>query len=288
MPNAMPSIPVLDTIAGLADTTDAWISDIWGVLHDGVRAFPSAWPACVRFREAGGTIVLVTNAPRAAAEVAAMLDRLGIPDEAYDAIVTSGDLSRTLVSDYRGQRLFHLGPERVAGVLDGLDVTLVDDSDADVVLCTGLFDDEREQPDDYRDRLARLAARHVPLICANPDLIVERGHRLVPCAGALAEIYRELGGPVRYAGKPHPEIYERAFGAIETARGTRPPRERVLAIGDGIRTDVAGAGGAGLRCVFVASALHVEKSAALDANAMSQLFAGHPHPPIAAMAALAW
>jgi HAD superfamily hydrolase (TIGR01459 family) len=288
MTDQAPAIAVLTSVAALAATADAWISDIWGVLHNGIAAYPEAGAACVRFRKEGGTVVLVTNAPRPEAEVAAMLDRLGVPREAYDAIITSGDVSRSLVAEFPGRRLYHLGPERAAGILGGLDVQLVGAEEADVVLCTGLFDDEHEEPGYYTQELTGLARRRVPLICANPDLMVERGPKLVPCAGALAEIYKALGGPVLYAGKPYGPIYDRAYAAVRTARGSLPPKERILAIGDGLRTDVEGAGREGLRCLFIASALHVDDRRVFDAGHVAELVAGHAHPPAAAMRALAW
>ena len=288
MTEKAPAIAVLTSVAPLAATTDAWISDIWGVLHNGIAAYPDAGAACVRFREAGGTVVLVTNAPRPEADVARMLQRLGIPRGAYDAIMTSGDVSRSLIAEYPGARLYHLGPERAAGVLTGLDVRLSGPDEAEVVLCTGLFEDEHEQPDDYRDELRSLASRKVPLICANPDLVVERGPKLVPCAGALAQIYEEIGGTVLYAGKPYGPIYERAYAAIRAARGALPPKDRILAIGDGLRTDVEGAGREGLRCLFIASALHVDERRAFDSGHVAEIVAGHAHPPAAAMRTLAW
>jgi len=282
------NIAILDTVAGLASSSDAWISDIWGVLHNGLAAFRGAGPACMRFRENGGTVVFVTNAPRPAAAVSRMLERLGISGAAYDAIVTSGDVSRGLLADFASRRVYHLGPERDAGILDGLDLRVGPAETADVVLCTGLFHDDTEQPEDYRLILADLASRHVPLICANPDLVVERGPKLIPCAGALAEIYKSLGGQVLYAGKPYPAIYARAYAEIERARGRLLPKERILAIGDGMRTDVEGAGREGLRCLFIASALHVDDQRAFDAGHVADLFAGHAHPPAAAMRALEW
>lgn len=288
MPQTTPGIAVHSTIAALAETADAWISDIWGVLHNGLAAFPEAGPACLRFREGGGTIVLVTNAPRPEAKVASMLDRLGLPRAAYDAIITSGDVSRSIVAEFPGRKLFHLGPERDVGILDGLGARLAGADEAEVVLCTGLIDDEHETPDDYREMLAALRERDVPLICANPDLMVERGPKLIPCAGSLARIYETLGGRVLYAGKPYPAIYERAYAAIGAARGSLPPKDRILAIGDGLRTDVEGAGREGLRCVFIASALHVDDRRAFDSGHVAELFAGHAYPPMAAMRALKW
>jgi len=288
MPQMNAAIALPPGIAPLADTADAWISDIWGVLHNGVSAFPDAGPTCVRYRAGGGTIVLVTNAPRPAANVARMLDRLGLPRDAYDAIITSGDVSRSIIAEFPGRRLFHLGPKHDAGIMDGLDTTPATADDAELVLCTGLFNDERETPDDYRDMLAALARRGVPLICANPDLMVERGPKLIPCAGSLAQIYEALGGHTLYAGKPYPAIYERAYAAIQEARGTLPPKDRILAIGDGLRTDVEGAGREGLRCVFIASALHVDDRHAFDDGHVARIFAGHAYPPAAAMRALKW
>ncbi|MGE0765532.1 MAG: TIGR01459 family HAD-type hydrolase [Hyphomicrobiaceae bacterium] len=285
MPNG---IAVLESIAPLSNAADAWISDIWGVLHNGLAAFPDAGPACLQFRKTGGTIVLVTNAPRPAEKVARMLDRLGLPREAYDAIITSGDVSRSIVAEFPGRKIFHLGPERDLGVMEGLDATLSDAEDAEVVLCTGLFNDESETPDHYRPMLEDLSRRDVTFICANPDLMVERGPKLIPCAGALAQIYQTLGGRVLYAGKPHAAIYERAYAAIEAARGALPSKDRILAIGDGLRTDIEGAGREGLACVFIASALHVDDRRAFDAGHIAELFANHPHPPKAAMRALRW
>lgn len=279
-------IPILDTLAPLAATADAWISDIWGVLHNGVAALPGAGEACVRYREGGGTVVLVTNAPMPAAAVAKRLDQLGIDRAAYDAIITSGDLSSSLLAEYAGRSLFYLGPARRSYVQSAPGMTLAPAESADVVLCTGLVDDEQETPEQYRDMLAALARRKVPLICANPDLMVERGPRLVPCAGALAQVYEEHGGPVVYAGKPYPLVYESAYAAIATARATLPPKARILAIGDGIRTDIAGAGRAGLRSVFIASALHTDGDQGLTPETLARLFEDNPHPPVAAMQSL--
>ncbi|MFN3744147.1 MAG: TIGR01459 family HAD-type hydrolase [Hyphomicrobiaceae bacterium] len=286
--NAGPHIPLLRSIAPLATTSDAWISDVWGVLHDGARSHPAASAACARFRAGGGTIVLVSNAPSTGAEVMVHLDSLGVPRAAYDAIVTSGDVTRALISAWRGRPVHHLGPDRYLGTFAGLDVIFTPLSEAAVVVCTGLIEDDHETPDDYRDVLAAMRARHQPMICVNPDIVVERGHRLVYCAGALAAAYEALGGEVAYAGKPHPPIYARARELIAERRGAEVETARILAIGDGIKTDIAGAAAAGLRAVFIASALHVGATDQLDAAMLGRLFAGHPVPPIAALEALAW
>lgn len=285
---AGPHVPLLSSIAPLAATSDAWISDVWGVLHDGVKPYPAASAACVTFRAGGGTVVLVSNAPSTGAEVTAHLDSMGVPRAAYDAIVTSGDVTRALIATWSGRPIHHLGPDRYLGTFDGLDVKFSPLREADVVVCTGLIEDDYETPDDYRAVLAEMKARNLPMICVNPDIVVERGSRLVYCAGALADAYAALGGEVAYAGKPYPPIYTRARELIAEVRGAPVETARVLAIGDGIKTDIAGAASAGLRAVFIASALHVRGDDALDEAELGRLFAGHPAPPVAALAELSW
>jgi HAD superfamily hydrolase (TIGR01459 family) len=283
-----PTVPIITSVAGLGAAHEAWISDIWGVLHNGTTAFPAASEACVRYRRQGGIVMLVTNAPQPEADVARMLARLGVPREAYDAIVTSGDVTRALIEPWRGRAVHHLGPERQRGILDGLDIRLVSPDAAEAVVCTGLAEDDHETPDDYRCLLARLRARGLPMICANPDLVVERGDRVVYCAGALAEAYARLGGIVQYAGKPHAPIYARALALIDAAKGRPVARDKVLAIGDGLKTDIAGAEALGLASLFIASALHVPSGRALDPSLLAELFGGHRAPPVAAQRALVW
>lgn len=281
-------IPILASLSSLATAADVWLSDVWGVIHNGRAAFPAAVDACVRFRAQAGTVILITNAPRPDAAVAETLARLGVPRAAWDAIVTSGDVTRDLVRPWGRRPLFHLGPARDAGVFEGLDVSFAEANAADVVVCTGLFDDETETPETYRPMLERLAARGTPMICANPDVFVERGDRLIPCAGGIAQLFQALGGDVAYAGKPYAPIYERAFGIASSVRGTPVPKDRMLAIGDGLKTDLLGAGEAGLRSVFIASALHVDPRRDFDEALLAELFATYPHPPIAAQPVLRW
>jgi HAD superfamily hydrolase (TIGR01459 family) len=279
-------IPILSSIAALADTTDAWIVDIWGVMHNGARAHASAVEACRRFRADGGTVVLLSNAPRPFAAVVPHMTGLGVPADAYDAGVTSGDATREMISEWQGRPLLHIGPERDLGLFAGLDVRLAPAEEAEVVVCSGLHDDTRETPADYAELFRGLLARGVPMICANPDIMVERGDKLLYCAGALAESYAAKGGRVSYAGKPHLPVYERALAEI--ARRTCRPVEksRVLCIGDGIETDLAGAYAATLRSVFVASPIFAPNG--LSAATLEGLFANRPFAPIAAMLALAW
>jgi HAD superfamily hydrolase (TIGR01459 family) len=280
------SPPILSSVAAIAGESDAWICDVWGVLHNSVTAFGAAAYACRRFRDRGGVVVLLSNAPRPGHVVQQQLDSLEVPRDAYDAIVTSGDLTRAIVRERSREALFHLGPGRDAALFEGLGVRFTDASHARLVVCSGLFDDEHETPEDYVPMLGVLAARKVPMICANPDLTVERGQRLVFCAGALAEVYERLGGPVTYTGKPHLPVYGVVIEEIRKLKGYAVPKGRMLAIGDGIRTDIRGAANAGLRSLFIASAIHVDGP--LTSATVSRLFEGSDVQPIAAMPALMW
>jgi HAD superfamily hydrolase (TIGR01459 family) len=284
------TIPILPSMAALRGRYDAWLADIWGVIHNGVRAFEAACEACTRFREQGGVVVLISNAPRPHDAVARMLDRLGAPRAAYDAIVTSGDVTRRMLAAEPGRSVFHLGPDRDKGIFEGLDTRFVGADGADLAVNTGLFDDTKETPKDYAGMLQGFLARRVPMICANPDLMVERGDQLVYCAGALAVAYEEIGGTVHYAGKPHLPVYELAFELIATAAGRAVPRSRILAIGDGLKTDMAGAEAAGLDALFIPSLLHVKGDGANTAGEIDRLFAetGRAWRPIGAQLGLRW
>lgn len=257
-------IPTLSGLSGIAEGRDLILCDVWGVLHDGQKAHVAAGEALIRFRALPGPrrrrVVLVSNAPRPGDGVGRILDRFGVPREAYDAILTSGDLTRELIAARPGARIRHLGPERDLGVFKDLDLTLVPEEEADLVVCTGLFDDRAETPDDYRDELTRLAQRGLTMICANPDLVVESGNRLIPCAGLLAAAYADLGGEVVYAGKPHRPVYEAALSvAAALDDGGPDDKGRVIAIGDAIRTDIAGASGFGIASLLVARGIHAEE-----------------------------
>ncbi len=245
------------SISTLGDVTDAYdviLCDVWGVLHNGIDAFPLAGEALTAAREKGLTVVLITNSPRPAIGVIPQLRAIGVVDTAYDRIVTSGDVTRTLIAA-GPKKVFLLGPERDLPLFDGLDVEVVSKDEADCVVCTGFFDDEVEKPEDYRDMLSDFVSRKVPMICANPDLVVERGHRIIPCAGAVAAFYTALGGETRIAGKPHTPIYEATLAAAREARGDFD-KARVLAIGDGMPTDVKGAVDAGLDLLYISGGIH--------------------------------
>ncbi|WP_375466087.1 TIGR01459 family HAD-type hydrolase [uncultured Methylobacterium sp.] len=261
----MPStIPTLAGIAGIAAGYDLILCDVWGVLHDGTRAHAGAGDALIAFRGLEGArprrVVLVSNAPRPWDGVRRILDGYGVPRAAYDAILTSGDLTRDLVAKRPGARVHHLGPKRDAPIFSGLDVALVGAQAADLVVCTGLFDDATETADDYRGTLAALKARDVPMICANPDLVVERDGLLIPCAGLIAAAYAEVGGRVTYAGKPHRPVYAAAMQlAASLDGGAAPDPARVLAVGDALRTDIAGARAFGIPSLLVARGIHAEE-----------------------------
>jgi len=281
----------IERLSDLVDNVDVILSDIWGVVHNGLQAWDDACEALINFRERGGTVVLITNAPRPADAVERMLQRLKVPPQVYDAIVSSGDLTRAYVSDHRARPLCHIGPERDGSLFRDFGVTFESVERADYIVCSGLFNDETETAETYRDMLTRARARDLVMVCANPDIVVERGHRLIYCAGALAELYETLGGKVLWAGKPHPPIYEHALARAAAARGAPTPAARVLAIGDSVRTDLAGANRMGLPCLFVTAGIHAGELGERDnpdAAAVQQLFAGASQPPLAVTPRLKW
>lgn len=279
-------LPIVTSVASLAEGTSAWLVDIWGVVHNGVKPYLDACAACAQYRDQGGLVVLISNSPRPHDSVIAQLDAIGVPRSTFDAIVTSGDVARTLVSAYAGRPVLHIGPERDLGVFAGLDIERVSPEEAEAVVCTGLFNDEHETADDYTDILMACLVRRLPMICANPDIVVERGGRMIYCAGAIARAYEAAGGQVDYAGKPYLPIYNLAFATIEALRPGTADTSRLLAIGDGVATDISGAVAAGVRSVFVASGVHVK--GALDPGAVEGLFPAGAPRPIAVMPKLAW
>jgi HAD superfamily hydrolase (TIGR01459 family) len=225
----------------------------------------------MRFRAGGGTVILITNAPRPGAAVGRILDRLAVPREAYDAITSSGDVTRGIVESRPSERLFHLGPPRDLPIFVGLDVVFAPIESADYVVCSGLFDDATETPDDYRELLAAIRRRGLFMVCANPDVVVERGDTLVYCAGALADAYAARGGEVLYCGKPYAPIYEAALCAAAGLRASAVPLARVLAIGDSVRTDLIGAAAFGIDSMFVLSGIHADDLGGHEASHLAGL-----------------
>jgi HAD superfamily hydrolase (TIGR01459 family) len=284
----MTALKFAERLRDLVGDVDVLLSDIWGVVHNGLIAFPEACDALHSFRARGGTVILITNAPRPADSVQRQLRKLRVADETYDAIVSSGDLTRHFVADHSGQRMFLIGPERDSSIYRGLDPVLAPLEQADYIVCTGLFDDETESAENYRAMMLQARERKLTLVCANPDIVVERGDRLIYCAGAIAELYLELGGEVIFYGKPHRPIYERAIALATERRGRAVQLNRVLAIGDSVRTDLAGAQGFGIDCLFVTRGIHAEDFDGidqLDPASVRELFG---HPPRALTRELRW
>ena len=275
----------------LARNYDVVLSDVWGVIHNGVAAFPEACEALSRFRAKGGSVALITNAPRPGAVVVKLLDRLAVPHDAYDAIVSSGDVTRAVMAARPGKAVFHIGPERDLPIFDGLGLGFVPYEAADYVVCTGLANDEFETPEHYRELLTKIRARGLFMLCGNPDLVVERGDELLYCAGALADLYGTLGGEVFYAGKPHRPIYDQALERIAGLRGVATPLARVLAIGDSVRTDLKGASDRGIDCLFVTAGIHAEELGDRhnpDPAALTRIFAEAGIAPKAVTRRLMW
>lgn len=278
-------------LGALAGRYDVLLCDVWGVIHDGHAAFPPACDSLARWRAEGGEVILISNAPRPAAEVAAQLVGLGAPRAAWSALVTSGDVTRTLLAESAPGPAFHIGPERDAPLWQSLGLAFSDLEEAAFLLATGLTDDEVETPEDYRPLLADAAALGLPMICANPDIVVQRGARLIPCAGALAQLYEALGGAVAMAGKPYPPIYDAALAEARRLAGGDVDRRRVLAVGDGLPTDIAGAEAQGLDALFIAGGIHGEALApggALDPGAVDRLLAEAGLAAAFALTALIW
>ena len=284
----MTSLHFAERLSDLVDGVEVILSDIWGVVHNGLESFPEACEALHTYRQRGGTVVLITNAPRPADSVQRQLRKLGVADETYDAIVSSGDLTRNFVADHPGKKIFWIGPERDSSIHRGLDAVMAPLEQADYIICTGLFDDETESAEDYRAMMLQAREHKLPLICANPDIVVERGDRLIYCAGAIAELYRELGGEAIFYGKPHRPIYDRAMALAAERRGKPTALDRVLAIGDSVRTDLTGALGFGIDCLFLTRGIHSEEFEGidqLDPASVKELFG---HPPRALMRELRW
>ena len=259
----------VEGLQSLAESYDLVLCDVWGVLHNGVKAYEAASDALTRFRAKGGRVVLVSNAPRPGASVGTQLDGFGVPRSAYDAIVTSGDLTRLAIEERIRQIVHHIGPPRDMPIYDGLDARFGSIEEADYVVCSGFDNDETETVEDYRARLTAMRRRDLLMVCANPDLIVERGHMILPCAGTIGLAYEEMGGEVLYAGKPHGPVYDRALAVAAGVAGHPIPKGRVLAVGDAIRTDIAGAAGFGIDSLMVARGIHAEELGLHDGGLVS-------------------
>jgi HAD superfamily hydrolase (TIGR01459 family) len=255
-----------------------WLCDIWGVVHNGLKGYEAAAHALSQHRKQGGIVILVTNAPRISQDVQRQLHDLRIPPQSYDRVVTSGDVTQTLVKDQAKGKVYHLGPPRDLSMFAGQSVKKVPLAEAHAVLCTGLVNDDVETPDDYADLLSRMKKLKLPMICANPDKIVRKGNRLLYCAGSLAEKYSDMGGTVLMAGKPYEPIYNLALQIAGTIAGREIEKSKVLAIGDGPETDIKGAADFGISVVLVANGV-TDSSDGLEAT-LARVEAKVPHAKI--------
>jgi len=285
--NGAPAPALLHGLSGIASRYDAAICDVWGVLHNGRDVFEAAADAMRRFRDTSGPVVLLSNAPRPPEGVVALFKRLSMKLDFYDAIVTSGGVARAelmrLTAASKSLVLFYLGPDRDHPLFEGLNVRLAGAEEAEAVLCTGFHDDEMETPEDYRDLLARFAARRLPFLCANPDIVVQRGDKLIFCAGAIARLYESMGGEAVYFGKPHAAVFEAALAEARMLG----PAARPLVIGDGLETDILGANRMGLDSLFIAGGIHAAELGK-GAGALAALLEAKGVHAAAAMPALSW
>ncbi|MGN6096785.1 MAG: TIGR01459 family HAD-type hydrolase [Bosea sp. (in: a-proteobacteria)] len=284
------TVPVLQQAGALLARYDVLISDVWGVVHDGLWALEPACAALTAFRERGGAVILLSNAPGPSEQVAKLLDAKKVPRAAWDRLVTSGDVTRALIAESHHKLAYHIGWQSDRAVFEGLGVELVDEARADLVVATELNDYRSETPEQYRPLLRRFAERGLPFVCGNPDLVVHVGEDLLPCAGSLAVIYEELGGRVAWAGKPYRPAYDLALAAAAQVRGGRPiEADSVLVIGDAVRTDLAGAWLMGFDSLFIAGGIHRDETmrgGEVDPAGLAKVLDGLTVRPVAAMAAL--
>jgi len=289
------SLRLLSGLREIADDYDGFILDLWGVLHDGTAPFPGVLAALSELRQRNKRIAILSNAPRRAALVAERLTEIGIPPSLYDHIHSSGEeawqhLKRRDDDFYRalGRVCYHIGPPRDDNMLEGIDVEIVDTvAAAEFILNTGPWG-WNETVADYQPVLDGGRAHDLPMVCANPDLVVvHRGSRII-CAGALAQRYEAMGGRVRWHGKPFAAVYETCFALLRV-----PHRRRILAVGDSLRTDIAGANGVGIDSLLVAGGIHAEEFGLApgqvpDRDRLAQAVAASGHVPSAAIAHFGW
>jgi len=278
-------------LSAVADRYDVLLSDVWGVIHNGRESFRAACEALTRWRAERGPVILISNAPRPSSAVHSQLDQLGVPRAAWSAFISSGDATRILLSGRAPGPAWAIGPEKDAALYEGLDLAFAGPETASFISCTGPYDDDVEGPDDYEERFKVALARGLPMICANPDIVVQKGDRLIYCGGALAQRYEEMGGEVIMAGKPHAPIYDLCLTEAQMLLGRTLDRSRVLCIGDAVATDAKGANDQGLDVLFVASGIHGSETIGpdgVDAQAVEALLAKDGARATYAIADLAW
>lgn len=286
----MTNTPRISGLSDIADNYDAVLCDVWGVLHNGVTPWAGALKALSGFRDKGGIVVMITNAPRPTPPVLVHLEGLGVPlSGVFDEVVTSGDATRDLIEKFDGP-IHYLGPEHDKSLFKGLDVKLVDWQDAEAIVCTGLKNDTTDTPESYHDLLAQFHAAKLPFICANPDIVVEKGDKMLFCAGALARDYAAIGGETRIVGKPHKPIYDLAISRVDALSDKKIDRSRILAIGDGMPTDILGAQKNDLDALFISAGIHSSEYGEVenpDHEKVQQFLQLHNASPVAYLPRLA-
>lgn len=296
--NSCGPTPIVSGLGEIAAAYSVIFCDVWGVIHNGRRHFGAACDALARFRaEQKGVVILVTNAPRPNQPVREQLDGLGVPSQTYDDIVTSGDVTLALIAAHGSAPLHHIGPPRDHALFTilqqqtGVNPPRVGLDAAEYVVCTGLFDDAVETPEDYDAALKVMRSRGMEFISANPDHVVHVGDKLLYCSGAIASRYEEMGGRVLQAGKPYAPIYERAAALAREHCGAGIDKARILAIGDGMRTDVKGAVNFGLDALFVTGGIHqddVGSESQIDPARLAAFLKSENSRPRAAVNVLRW
>jgi len=248
----------LKGISEISDKFDVYFIDLWGVIHNGVQCYPEALKVLEKLKEQNKKIVLISNAPRPAAVVKVFLETIGLRSSGYDFLVTSGDITREYISlNSSKKNFYHLGPTRDIDLFKDLNVTLTSKEECEEIICTGLVSDEEEKLQDYKILLDFFLNKKIPLICANPDEVVARGEKIVFCAGALANQYKQEGGMVRYFGKPYSEIYSFALKKIRAHKDFKDKKEiNTLVIGDNIKTDIKGANLSNLDSVLILNGIY--------------------------------
>lgn len=281
---------IVTSVAEILEGFDVVFCDVWGVVHNGVTAYLPATEALVRFRDRGGTVVLLSNAPNPSSAVARFLDARRVRRDCWDALVTSGDITCAHVAEMGYEAVHHIGPARDLALFEHLHARRVALADAQAIVATGLVDDLNETGESYRGLLEGAGRRGMPLVCANPDLVVEVGGRLYPCAGAIATVYAQMGGEVFWAGKPHASAYTMAYKTAQRIRGGEIDTRRILGIGDAVRTDLKGAHDFGIASLFIAGGIHRDelfRDGQIDQAALARLLAAPAPQPMAVMGELA-
>jgi HAD superfamily hydrolase (TIGR01459 family) len=293
---ALSPIALYPSVATLAARYDGFVLDLWGVIHDGITPYPGVADTLARLKAAGKRVVLLSNAPRRAREIVrAMDEKMGLPPALYDALISSGEAAYQALRRREepwlqalGRACYLMGPARDHGMLEGIDLRRVKRmEEAEFILATGVdWDDDRL--DLYLPALEIAAGRRLTMVCANPDLVVIRGGKRIICAGTLAQRYESLGGEVRYFGKPHAPIYRLCFERLGIA-----DKSRIVAVGDSLRTDIAGAAAAGIDAVLVTGGIHAEELGIAhgehpDPDVLAQICARAGHMPQAAIPAFVW